>query len=242
LKATPIYRVIPAGSLEEIVSTRAMKLRRLTLWDDPFENVLMRVHLRCLDTGLRLHVGGILDNFFGLCWTTNGRETDAFWRIYAPNGNSVRISSTTSRLWQALYQPTDKFAALKYALGRVRYVSQAALVAFLTNPANVADLIFDSSGKRIGRWLLLKRLEFKHEREVRFLYRDVEHHLKVCNYKRFRIDPNAVITAVTCDPRMPVPDFRNLRSRLRAHGFTGPIRLSKLYRLPIRHFKLDCSG
>ena len=235
-----LFRFVTAQRLEQMLSTRSLCLTRLTKWDDPFENVLMKVRLTCINTGQRVHVDGILNDFFGLCWTSNGVESDAQWRIYAPEGDGVRLRTTAGRLWRAVHDPTDPFAALKYSLGRVRYVSQTALTSFLTNPSNVTDLTLDPGGQRIMRWLLLKRLEFKHEREVRLLYRDVKHNVRTRNYKRIRFDPNAVITDITCDPRMSARDFRSLRQRLRGLGFTGQVHLSKLYRLPRRYFSLHC--
>ena len=87
-----IYRVIDFKHLLNLFKTGDLLFTRPNKWEDPFENCLLKLNTIQKSTGKKIGLRGLLDIFFGLCWSLGAKETDATWRIYAPNKNGVRIS------------------------------------------------------------------------------------------------------------------------------------------------------
>lgn len=69
-------------------------------WDDPFENFMIE-NAKYLFKGGRIHTTRDSDCCFGQCWTLT-KESDAIWRIYAPNKDGVKVKSTIRILLRSL--------------------------------------------------------------------------------------------------------------------------------------------
>lgn len=109
----PIYRVFSAKRFRETFRDRKLALVRAKLWDDPFENFLYQVRCVCAQTGQPISIESLRRRLYGQCWTLL-QESDAMWRIYAPRKNGVMVRTTIRKLINAIYNPCDRFASLKY--------------------------------------------------------------------------------------------------------------------------------
>src|SRR5438552_2336902 len=77
-------------------------------------------------------VAGLRMRLYGQCWSLLD-ESDAMWRIYSPNKAGVKIRTTVRKLITAVYDRTDRYASLKYFIGRVSYESEKELLSIFSN-------------------------------------------------------------------------------------------------------------
>jgi hypothetical protein len=230
---TPLYRVFTKDRLLQMFKDRKLTLVAPDLWDDPFENFLAKCPVSVGGmTGVR--IDGLFKNFYGQCWTLNP-ESDAMWRIYSPNKDGARVSTTAGRLFRAIYDPHNPSASMSFYIGSVGYESEGVLRRHFEDPANASGAALDSTGRGQAMTLFLKREEFKHEAEVRLLYR---FNKDGCSDQRpekiwqFTIDPNDLFQDVLFDPRMDIADFTKESKELQTLGCSRPIGKSTLYQLP----------
>ncbi len=82
IKDDYIYRYLEYDHLYNWYIKKELYLSKPSQWDDPFENIILNTHLKFNDGKMKkLFERSFL---YGQCWTLQGRETDAFWRIYSP--------------------------------------------------------------------------------------------------------------------------------------------------------------
>jgi hypothetical protein len=181
-----------------------------------------------LESGEKFGVG-FRDNYYGQCWTFT-KESDAIWRIYAPNKNGVKVTSTPRKLLKALYIQAGEFKDINSFIGRVEYWSTKKLLKQLNDGSLMRSLLIDPSGKGPVFTLLFKRIPFKHENEIRLIYNAQ----KPLNNKvySFNIDPFDLFDKLVFDPRMPYSEFRQNKAILIKLGYKKSIVKSNLYRIP----------
>ena len=215
---TQIYRVMPAHRLFEIFESKQLTLVQPGKWDDPFENLILK--------GL---INGVLERFpaskvfrndiFGQCWTLQ-RESDAMWRIYSQDKNGVRVRCTIRTILESIHQfnPDANFNSI--FIGKVEYLTQKDLISKLM-------LVEDIYGREAAKSLLYKRLEFKHESEVRLICTS-----GVGENCKLSIDPHKVFDEIVFDPRMNQHIYKAYSELLISQGFAGRVSKSVLYQLP----------
>ena len=219
----PIYRVFSVHRFLETVSDRTLTLVPPEVWDDPFENLVLR-HVLFRNLNVRL---------YGQCWTANVDETDALWRIYSQDKNGVRVRSTVDRLFAAITDLSRQSAPVEYWIGKVRYLTETNIRAELENPRKLQDGVLGSGAIGLVETLLIKRREFEHENEIRLIYCAHSHYRDLTEpVVKFPIAPNDVFDEALFDPRMPPAAFEAYRDRLRAIGFAGTVEQSQLYQVP----------
>lgn len=220
----PIYRIIPLKRLCDLFRSRSNVLTRPSRWDDPFENFVLNSPL-VLPNG-EVGRAGFNNDFYGQCWTKR-RRSDAMWRIYSPNTTSVRIRTTIRKLGEALAASCGDLARDTAFVGRVSYLKDKALKKF-------GDEIFADglSTSATAETLLVKRLAFDHEREIRLLYFSPELENR-SDFHPYPIDPHTMIEQIMIDPRINKERGDRLKVAIRDHtGFAGPIKRSLLYTPP----------
>jgi hypothetical protein len=154
---------------------------------------------------------------FVSCWHNNRHESDAMWKLYLRNDEGVAIKSTVSRLIRC-FRPTDK----QVYIGRVRYRDFDGALKQPPTPTGAA---------------LLKRIAFRHEREVRAI---------ILDNSREAMDPDSSNRGflVTCDLRELMSEIRTsprsnestisaLRDSLQKLGLDVPIRSSIMDEVPV---------
>ncbi len=224
----PIYRILPWEFLLEMFLTNQLTLVKPKLWDDPYENLLLKSNAYRRD-GTPIDLKDLQEHAFGQCWTLFP-ETDAFWRIYSHDQNGVRIKTTVRRLFDIIFDNHSHANLTTSFIGRVEYQPQAEIERFYSDPVNIEPIIRDTSGQGMVMSLLLKRNEFEHEKEVRLIYSvDSYSADKANSTKSFNIVPNDLFDDIMLDPRIKPRQERIYRETIQRLGFRNPIVKSSLY-------------
>jgi hypothetical protein len=193
-------------------------------WDDPFENFMMNSTIE-FKSGIQVSIG-FRDNIYGQCWTRT-KESDAMWRIYSPNKNGVRLSTTPRKLIDELKEISINSKNTDCFIGKVKYYSTIRLKKLLEDNSH---WLLDETGVGPAHSLLLKRLAFKHENEVRLIYNSFgRFNNKMMKYE---VEPLDFIDDIVFDPRITNKEFSKYKKQLRQLNFKKRITKSTLYQIP----------
>lgn len=222
-----IYRIISYDRFLEIFRDRQNTLVKPELWEDTFENFVLKSQLQT-DTGEVIKYN-VHERMYGQCWTLEN-TSDAMWRIYSPDKNSVRLRTTIGDLLNSLLIGTADRVNCLQSIGKVEYLSEKKLI-------KRAKFTFGKQGEvtfgNLFKSLLLKRKAFYHENEVRLMFLDwnvISGSEKVFKYS---FDPHKLITQIMIDPRITYQEFKGIKEKiLHDTGYKGKIKRSLLYRLP----------
>lgn len=189
---TPIYRIFPIRRFLEILDTNKLTLVKPKLWDDPFENALLSsiFIISGEETSIEAR-----NSVYGQCWTWH-QESDAMWRIYSPNKDGIRVSTTPRKLLAALHKEIGTFANVRGFLGQVQYETSTNLI----NKFQKIELL-KTDGSGIAESLLYKREAFLHENEVRLIYFGQDWLCKEDIFK-FDIKPTELFDVLLFDPKI----------------------------------------
>jgi len=110
---------------------------------------------------------------FGQCWSVK-EDTDAMWRIYSPDKKSVQIKTTFEKIMKVM-DKTRGMTIIKNNKILYTFVPYFGRVIYKPQ-VEIEKLIKDASGlnpfeyyKQCGDSLFVKRQEFEHENEIRFV-------------------------------------------------------------------------
>lgn len=221
---TPIYRFITLDHLEELFVQKHNTLVAPRKWEDPFENILERVLYRKSDG--TLFKFPLRDRVYGQCWTLHP-DHDAAWRCYLPDKNGAQITSTIRKLFIRLKKGVNRHPWISCFIGRVAYKKES----WFLDPSRISRYFRRGGTQRHVDTLLWKRKAFLWEKEIRLLYLDphAQTHGDLFHYD---VDPCALISDVTLDPRLSKQIADSYSADLRKIGFEGNIKQSSLYRVP----------
>ncbi len=236
----PIYRVMHFDYVYDLFKTGMLVMTRPHKWDDPFENCLLKLKAYTKSTGEEISIRGVIDIFFGLCWSLDSKESDATWRIYSPHKKGVRITTTVRKLISSLLHHENPEKANLFYVGKVRYMDADKIIDVITGAITNKRLLKTYNGKALAKLLLLKRKEFSHEKEVRLLFSDPGQTIKQYEPQcSFRINPFDLIDEIVFDPRIMDIHFELYRDELRYLGVKAQIYQSQLYQVPSGRIELD---
>lgn len=203
---TRIYRIFSQVRFFELFEENRNALVQPKKWDDPFENIFLQSPVKAATGEFRsicLH-----DAAYGQCWTLESRS-DAMWKIYSKNGDSIRVRTTVGKLLYSLRAAHPDESEGRCFIGRVRYVKVRQLLDF-----GKTMFVGHSPTEAIVRSLLLKRIAFRHEYEVRLIY-VVRRHSKLDDHiYKYDFDPHAIIDQVMVDGRVSREDFVTLKDEI----------------------------
>jgi hypothetical protein len=147
------------------------------------------------------------------------------WRIYSPDpsNDSIKIKTTIRKLFDSFYQKSDKYASLKYLVGKVHYQTEQEIID-LMDRTTFADIAIGGQSTSFARLLCIKREAFAHENEVRLLYQDTESNHTADDVVSFDFDLNALCDEVILDPRLKPADVTALTTEITAAGRTLPLQ------------------
>lgn len=233
-----VYRIFPLHRIEEIFKSNKLVLVKPAIWDDPFENFL----LRCTaveEDGTEVGLDSIANSWYGLCWTLKP-DSDAMWRIYSPNKDGIRVKTTIRKLVEAIWEPDNSLSSLRYFIGKVSYQSREEIENFLKT-TSFWSIARGGQNTGFAETLLVKRNEFEHENEVRILTcsNDEKSDLRIDGglYK-IPIEPNKFIDEICIDPRLSDKDAATAINKIQTVGYTGNIIQSELYKLRVTKIKI----
>jgi hypothetical protein len=214
---------MPLQRFYELFGNRQNVLVRPSKWEDPFENFILNAPARLSDGTIVSF--GFNNDFYGQCWTKL-TSSDALWRIYSPDKTSVRARTTVRKLLTTLQAPLSQCAHEQAFIGKVLYLGDKKLVEF-------GNKVFRDGldSRALAETLLVKRVAFRHEREVRLLYSENDKAQK--DIFAYPVDPHALIDQVMLDPRLLRTEVDAKKDEIRKRtSFKGRILHSLLYAPP----------
>lgn len=225
-RRTTIYRVFPRNRFFELFDEKKNALVRPTMWEDPFENFILRSPVRTAagETGeFAFH-----EDVYGQCWTLKKRS-DALWRIYSPKTDAVRVRTTVGRLLDSLCSANKGVTNDSCFIGKVDYPPDYKLKKF-------ARTVFKGGvdAEAVARSLLKKRDAFEHEDEVRLIYFDGQNSKHDGGVYKYELNPHTVLDQFMIDPRMSYRDFCAFKDEIVARTGIDEARIKRslLYKPP----------
>ncbi len=249
----PIYRIFPLWFLEEALRLHQLVLVPRTSWEDPYEVLEKRIAVSVHSGGVyqrQVMIGNGLPQAFAQCWSATP-ESDTLLRAYSrvvkdthlqrnmcPRDEGVRVRSTPRKLLEALRAGTRDGPSASCFIGSVQYLSQTELTQSATNAIGQVGLDVFTVPENRAKLMLLKRMAFSHEAEVRLIC--VEHRLEANKpLLRVRIDPNEVFDEITFDPRLVELDRLERETTIRSVNYGGAVNRSDLYQPTLMEVMLD---
>lgn len=236
----PVYRVFTYDRIEQVFRERALGLLRPRKWEDPFENFILGAE-GTLQDGTPYNIG-FREDYFGQCWSLT-KESDAMWRIYSPQKDGVKVKTTIRKLFQPVFEAGGISKTIEgddwnmsSFIGKVKYQSSKSLVAMLKNDVRMNSKVLDQSGWGQASTFYFKRYAFKHENEVRIIYRNPNNAGDVVNIP---VDPNLLFDEIVLDPRMGDQEVLDLKTKLLDWGYAKKVTQSGLYKLPQLRIRLQ---
>jgi len=225
-RRTNIYRVFPRNRFFELFEEQKNALVRPTMWEDPFENFILRSPVRTAagETGeFAFH-----EDVYGQCWTVKKRS-DAMWRIYSPKTDAVRVRTTVGRLIDSLCAASKSVTNDGCFIGKVDYPPDFKLKEF-------ARTVFKNglTAEAVARSLLKKRDAFEHEAEVRLIFFEAQRKKHDGGVYKYALDPHAAFDQFMIDPRMCYKKFRKFKDEIVARTNIDQTRIKRslLYKPP----------
>lgn len=218
---TEIYRIIKRDHFFQLFEDKRNTLVRPRRWEDPFENVFLKSPV--LTSNGEKGQFEFYDDIYGQCWTLDG-ASNAMWQIYSRGKDAVRIKTTVGKLIDSLRAVNGNWADTTCFIGKVKYQKVKDLREF---------------GKKMFKWydraegiaqsLLLKRNEFRYEKEVRLIYISPESSTKVDCLYEYEIDALELVSQAMVDGRkLEIEEFKNnLKGEIKNR--TG-LPLGRIYR------------
>ncbi len=243
-KDQPIFRIITINRLFQLFETRSNVLVRPKKWDDPFEKFISESITKLKFEDEKETTVGFRDDLYAQCWTKT-RESDAMWRIYSPEKNGVRISTTPRKLLNSLSSTLNDVKHYSSYIGKVEYFSTPKLKEYVNESVD-KWVYFDIDGRGLANSLLFKRNAFKHENEVRLIYNSKFKGYNNSDIFKYRINPLELIDDIVFDPRIEYAEFERYKKGLQKFRFDKRIVKSVLYHIPdfeikSEIFNKDCS-
>lgn len=201
---TKIYRIFPRERFFQLFAERKNALVRPTMWEDPFENFILRAPVRT--SAGEIGQFGFHKDVYGQCWTLH-KASDAMWRIYSPQRNAVRLRTTVGKLLASLCKANDLDTGFRCFIGRVRYPKSAELQRF-------AQTLFRDglTTEAVARSLLCKRRAFEHEKEIRLVYIESGKLVHDEAVYKYSLDPYAVFDQIMIDPRISMEEYASFKN------------------------------
>lgn len=221
---TPIYKFMPFRYALLMILKNTLTIGKIKEWPDVYENYVLKQKFYFQQTGEPLDVFNQADGIFGQCWS-EVPESDAMWRIYSPDLDTIRIRTTVEKLYDTIYV-NDQCMADTY-IGRVEYKPQ---IDIDTDVQALSPLDFSNLILEIKNCAFVKRIEFDHEHEVRIVkILDSQHARNNGPLLTYPLVPG-FIEELTIDPRASVGLVDQLRDLMVAVGANpNLINQSNLY-------------
>lgn len=165
-----IYRIFQQQYYDDDVKNGCLTLPRATatVWNDPLENPLASVTVSDQETGLPLHLGSVVSNFYALCWTQRAVPTAEDWASFTHGMPAIRIGTTAGKLLDRVMQRYDLSYMHRSWLVDVDYMERQ-LIQQMKTPDELYGRM-ESTGSLLALSAAVVRTEFSDENEVRFLF------------------------------------------------------------------------
>lgn len=210
-------------------------------WRDPYDSVFMKVPCKIGKDEPFSH--GYLTDYFCQCWCKRDSESDAMWRLYsdAKKMDGVMIFSTVRKVFESIFDDSNKFASLYTFCGPVTYKPITAFhdPFFFQQNLGVPTDIWNSTGRGIAASIMFKIDAYDHENEVRFVVGEPskagQDHIFVKHQPSFL----GIADALTFDPRASKSFVEMATRELEKRGAKMKIAQSDLYTLKPKQYQFD---
>ena len=207
----PIYRMFPVWFFEQALSLRQIVLVPPWWWEDPYEILASLVMVQAKGNPRKqVSLAEYLRPAYAQCWSrTHGCDTllRAYSRVVkdphndgrntCPRDEGVRVRSTPRKLLQAVRAASSRqtFLQSSWFVGAVHYLAAGDIHRYVGSRIRAStSMKAVGEGQNRAKLLLMKRIEFKHEAEVRLIYVE-ERELEKGKEEpliRVQIEPNEV--------------------------------------------------
>jgi len=226
-----VFRIFNWDYFIDDLKNKKLTLTRPNSWRDPFENFLLNSKGQ-LEDGCFVGLENIRDSFYGLCWSLKA-DCDGIWRNYKGDNNcAIKAKTTTGKLLDGIYDINNTSHYISYFIGKVDYVSDDVIADFFKEKLDFRNY---QSGIEFALTLMLKRLAYAYEEEVRIIVYNKDN---VNSLLQIDIDPNHLYDELILDPWIKPNEFEQKKDELINAGFTGKITRSSLYDKPFFIVKL----
>lgn len=232
-----IYQILPLKYLIKILTKDTIRFMNIFKhWQDPYELFLLKQNIYVEGRSYKERLNHQCMRYYGQCWSLT-KDSDAMWRIYSNHKDGVRIKTTVGKLISELEQTRGMTAVIPY-FGKVKYYSKNEIEIWMqTNLNEGSGQLFDA----LKNSLFIKRLEFSHENEMRFVLYFDETTDSVINSGKYlcdniyddfidlKINSRELIDEIAFDPRLSKGDFEDWKTMLSYLSGNIPIVQSDLY-------------
>lgn len=149
------------------------------------------------------------------CWHANDHESDAMWKLYSPNRQSIAIQSTIGRLKKCFNKTTERIR-----IGAVEYVD------FKNWKPN--NRVFNMGEPNTLKTFLLKRKGFEHEKEIRTITNIAYKEHKQEKGILVKIDLNELVETIVISPNSEDWFFSLVENIIKKNGYNFNLDKSEL--------------
>ena len=159
------------------------------------------------------------------------------WRIYSSDKEGVRIKTSLIKMIQVLNQTRGMRFVYPY-FGKVEYKDKKGVLEWMN------QRLQGGSGELFKSFtdsLFIKRIEFMHENEVRFIISNSHEESNDNIYDDhidMKIDPFNFIDEIALDPRLNEEDFEERKILLSKIARNIPIHKSDLYSFSSQNYDI----
>jgi len=215
-----LFRYISLAQFISLIENRKLFLRKIKLWDDPWEAPDDQIPIIREDGKPIKTESLIVASTVGQCWTYE-KNSDAMWRIYSNDKQGIMIETIASN-----FELIDNLR--QASLSKVVYYNKSNFIDKRREVAN--NLSYKFAGD-----MALKRDAFKHENEVRLLvclqaYENEIENIWDIPVVGFTIEPEIFIKSITFDPRADEWFVETMKKYCRSKKLNCPTEKSALYK------------
>lgn len=215
-----LFRYISLAQIISMIENRKLFLRKVKLWDDPWEAPDDQLPL-IRDDGKQIYSESLItSSTVGQCWTYE-KDSDAMWRIYSGDRQGIMIETTVKN-----FTSVDNLR--QASLSKVIYYNNS-------NYINRRKEVASNRSYSFAGDMALKREAFKHENEVRLLvclqaYPNEIDNIWDIPVVGFGIEPEHFIKSITFDPRADDWFVETMKKYCFSKNLNCPIEKSTLYK------------
>lgn len=235
---TSIYQILPLKYLIKVLLNKKLRFNNiLKSWEDPYELFFLKQNISLEGKSIASTLSEQCKNLYGQCWSLN-EDSDAMWRIYSRDKEGVRIKTSIIKMIKALDQARGMLFVGAY-FGKVEYKDKNSILKWMEQKLK------EGSGelfKALTDSLFIKRFEFVHENEVRFIINNVKSESYDNIYDDhidLKVDPFDFIEEIALDPRIGEEDFKDLKFLLSTIAKDIPIHKSDLYSFSSEQYNIS---
>lgn len=214
-----LYKYMPLERVLEMLTNKTIWFANPTIWKDPFEKRFIE-NMYNIDGVQRQYPWK--DRVYCMC-ATQTATSEAYWNAYSAGEIGVSIKFNRQNLLNEL----DRLAAAgnRIYIGKVQYQQTQNIKAALSGNAflNPSGIPITSLGKEElkVKLLLLKRLAYQYENELRFLIVRGRAAKQAGTLLKYTIPNTDLIDSISLDPRIGPLTIELLRKEFETnYGFT----------------------